>query len=223
MLYYFNRTLPLTNGLLIVSDGETPEGTEKINLKLLYEMFKDTKSHGLVSIQFLCALGIFFGLHIQIHKHAITELYRNLLYETLSGARDLEFQANSDLIGEMSFKIKNTTLSNIKRKEEEDKKVVLTLKNHMTSLKNPKNLKKSQRRACTKTLNMKKQNILTLNDRFRTRKQQKRKQKKRTNNFLILIKNITKQIMLQLNKKNKITSSIYLMTCQMKIIPLTIQ
>ena len=64
MLYYFNRTLPLTNGLLIVSDGETPEGTEKINLKLLYEMFKDTKSHGLVSIQFLCALGIFFGLHI---------------------------------------------------------------------------------------------------------------------------------------------------------------
>ena len=64
MLYYFNRTLPLTNGLLIVSDGETPEGTEKINLKLLYEMFKDTKSHELVSIQFLCALGIFFGLHI---------------------------------------------------------------------------------------------------------------------------------------------------------------
>ena len=63
MSYYFNRRLPLTNGLLIVPDSETPEGTEKINLKLLYEMFKDMKSHGLNSIQFLCALGIFFGLH----------------------------------------------------------------------------------------------------------------------------------------------------------------
>ena len=42
MFYYFNGRLPLTNGLLIVPDGEVPEGTEKINLKLLYEMFKDT-------------------------------------------------------------------------------------------------------------------------------------------------------------------------------------
>ena len=50
MFYYFNERLPLTNGLLIAPDGETTEGTEKINLKLLYEMFKGTKSHGLVSI-----------------------------------------------------------------------------------------------------------------------------------------------------------------------------
>ena len=41
MFYYFNGRLPLTNGLLIVPDGETPDGTEKINLKLLYQMFKD--------------------------------------------------------------------------------------------------------------------------------------------------------------------------------------
>ena len=68
IFYYFNGSLPLTNGLLIVPVGETPEGTEKINLKLLYEMFKETKSHGSVSIQFLCALGIFFGLHISILK-----------------------------------------------------------------------------------------------------------------------------------------------------------
>ena len=56
MFYYFNGRLPLTNGLLIVPDGDVPEGTEKINLKLFYEMFKDTESHGLVSIQFLGAL-----------------------------------------------------------------------------------------------------------------------------------------------------------------------
>ena len=35
MFYYFNRRLPLTNGLLTVPDSETPEGgTEKINLKI---------------------------------------------------------------------------------------------------------------------------------------------------------------------------------------------
>ena len=62
MFYYLNGRFPLTNGLLIVPDGEVPEGREKINLKQLYEMFKDTNSHGLVSLQFLCADGIFLGV-----------------------------------------------------------------------------------------------------------------------------------------------------------------
>ena len=118
MFYYFNGRLPLTNGLLIVPDREVPEGIEKINLKLLYEIFKDTQSHGLVSIQFLCALGILFGLDISIPKYALTELYKNLSYETLSDARNLEFEAISDLVGEISFQIKKSTLMNIKRKEE---------------------------------------------------------------------------------------------------------
>ena len=128
MFYYFNGRLPLTNGLLIVPDGEVPEGTEKINLKLLFEMFKDTQSHGLVSIQFLCALGIFFGLNISILKYALTELYKNLSYKTLSGARHLEFEAISDLVGEISFQIKKSTLLNIKRKEEQDKESSLDIK-----------------------------------------------------------------------------------------------
>ena len=118
----------MTNGLLIVPDGETPESTEKINLKLLYEMFKETKYHGLVSIQFLWVLGTFFGLHVSISKYAITELYKNLPYETLRGERDLEFEVISDLIGEMSSKIKNSTLSNIKRKAEQDKESSLDIK-----------------------------------------------------------------------------------------------
>ena len=80
------------NELLIVPDREAPEGAEKINLKLLYEMFKDIKSHGLVSIQFLCPLAIFFGhgIDISIPRNALTELYKNLSYETLSGARNPE-------------------------------------------------------------------------------------------------------------------------------------
>ena len=45
-------------------------------------MFKDTKSHGLVSLQFIGALGILFGLDISVLKNAISELYKNLSYET---------------------------------------------------------------------------------------------------------------------------------------------
>ena len=51
LFYHNNGRLPLTNGLLIVPDGEMPEGEEKINLNNLYEMFQSTKSHGLVSMQ----------------------------------------------------------------------------------------------------------------------------------------------------------------------------
>ena len=82
-------------------------------------MFKDTNSHGLVSLQFLCALGVLFGTDKSISKSAITELYQNLSYETLSGARDFNFQAVSDLILEVNFQIKHLTLLNRKRKEED--------------------------------------------------------------------------------------------------------
>ena len=101
MFYYLNGRFPLTNGLLFVPDGEVPEGEDKINLKQLFKMFKDTNSHGLVSFQFLCALGILFG--VDKFKIAITELYKNLSYETLIGAKDLDFQAVSDLISESKF------------------------------------------------------------------------------------------------------------------------
>lgn len=36
------------------------EDNYEVSLKSLYKMFKDTKSHGLVSLQFLGALNIFF-------------------------------------------------------------------------------------------------------------------------------------------------------------------
>ena len=78
MFYYLNGRFPLTNGLLIDPDGEVPEGKEKINLKQFYKMFKDTNSHGLVSLQFLCALGIFFGVDKSIPKSAITTFHMKL-------------------------------------------------------------------------------------------------------------------------------------------------
>ena len=41
LFHYLNGRLLLTNDLIIIPDGELPEGIEKVNLKLLYEMFKD--------------------------------------------------------------------------------------------------------------------------------------------------------------------------------------
>ena len=65
IFYYFNGRLPLSNGLLLVPDGETPEVSEKISMKTLYQLFKDTKSHGLVSLQFSSA----FYLSVETYKH----------------------------------------------------------------------------------------------------------------------------------------------------------
>ena len=120
LFYYLNGRLPLANGLLIVPNGEGPDGEEKINLKNLYEMFKDTPSQGLVSFQFLSALGIFFGVGINLPKMAVTELYRNLSYRTFSDARDFSFDSVSDLPSRLNFKIKGLTLSNRDKQEKED-------------------------------------------------------------------------------------------------------
>ena len=76
MFYYHSGRLPFTNGLIIVPDEKVPHGMEKINLKNLYHMFKDTKSHRIVSLHFLCLLGIVFGLEPSIPKYALTELYK---------------------------------------------------------------------------------------------------------------------------------------------------
>ena len=70
-------------------------------------MFCYTKSHGLVSIQFLGVLGIFLGAGAKESKNAINQLDKNLLYATLSGANNFNFDAISNVIGRLSFSIKS--------------------------------------------------------------------------------------------------------------------
>ena len=120
MFYYQNGRLPLTNGLLFVPDGDVPEGRDKINLKHLNEMLRNTNSHGIVSVPFLCVLGIFVWLEAVIGRITITGLYRNLSYETLSGARGFDFEAISDVITKLMFVIKGSILDNIDRRLRED-------------------------------------------------------------------------------------------------------
>ena len=98
--YTSTGRLPGTNNLIIVPDGDTTGNSSKVNMKNLYDLFKNTKSHGLVSLPFLGLLLHFFESEKDLYliKNATTELYKNLSYMTLSGARNLEFEAVSDFI-----------------------------------------------------------------------------------------------------------------------------
>ena len=102
--YAATGSLPTFNELLIVPEGDAqPE--EIINLKQLYDLFKNTSSHGVVSLPILGLLFYFFKKEEDLVyvKRANTELYKNLSFMTLSGGRGLEFQAASDLIGQLSL------------------------------------------------------------------------------------------------------------------------
>ena len=68
--YTVTGRLPSFNGLLVVPDGEAQPGENKINMKQLYDLFKNTASHGLVSLPFL-------GLSL----HFFRELSRPSIYK----------------------------------------------------------------------------------------------------------------------------------------------
>ena len=69
-------------------------------------MFRYTKSHGLVSIQFLSVLSLYFGAGTRESKNEIAELHKNLSYATLSGADNFNFDAIFDIISSLSFSVK---------------------------------------------------------------------------------------------------------------------
>ena len=126
--YAATGRLPTFNELLVLPDGDAPL-SEKINLKHLYNLFKNTKAHRVVSVPFLGLLFHYFHDEhkLELVKQTTTELYKNLSYKTLSGAKPLDFQAISDLIGELSFSIKSFTVQNRRQKEIEIKKIAKTI------------------------------------------------------------------------------------------------
>ena len=112
LFFYLNGRLPLTNGYLLIPDGEMPDSSKKISLTNLFKMLKGTEYHGLVSVQFLSALNFFFGGDVQLSKDTITELYENLSLETLSGERQAKFDKISELTSNIDFKMKHSILTN---------------------------------------------------------------------------------------------------------------
>ena len=51
--YQLTGRLPLSNGLLVIPDGNPPPGEDRVDMKSLHEMFKHTNSYGLVSLPLL--------------------------------------------------------------------------------------------------------------------------------------------------------------------------
>ena len=102
--YTSTGRLPAFNGLSVVPDGGTSENSNKVNMKNFYDLFKNTKSHGLVSLPFLELLLHFFESEKDLYliKNATTELYKNISYMTLSDARNLEVEAVSGFIARLS-------------------------------------------------------------------------------------------------------------------------
>ena len=116
--YQLTGRLPLSNGLLVIPDGDPPPGEDRVNMKNLYEMFKHTNSHGLVFLPFLGLLQYYLEKNdFSLIKNALTELYSNLSYITLSAARDFSFDAVSDLTAKLSFLLKHATFQNIQETE----------------------------------------------------------------------------------------------------------
>ena len=58
-------------------------------------------------------------------------MHQNLSYETLTGAKDFEYNSISGIVTELSFQIKTSTLQNRKRQIEDDirqmKKLIMTI------------------------------------------------------------------------------------------------
>ena len=116
--YQLTGRLPLSNGLLVIPDGKPPPGEDRVNMKSLYEMFKHTNFHGLVSLPFLGLIQYYLEKNdFSLIKNALTELYSNLSYITLSGAREFDFNALSDLTAKLSFLLKHATLKNMRETE----------------------------------------------------------------------------------------------------------
>ena len=104
--YAMTGRLPLSNSLLVVPDGDAPPD-EKVNMRQLYDLYKNAKSHGIVSLPFLELLHYYLGENDQsLIKNAISELYYNLRYSTLSRARNFNFDAVSDLTARLSILLK---------------------------------------------------------------------------------------------------------------------
>ena len=90
-------------------DGDAPS-EENLNMRQLYDLFKNTNSHGLVSLPFRGLMQYYLEENDHsLIKNATSERYFNLFYTTLSGARDFTFDDNSELTARFSILLKHAT------------------------------------------------------------------------------------------------------------------
>ena len=78
--YFVKRRFPttVTHTFVLCADLPMEVNGEELNIKKLYEKFRTTNSHALVSSQFLAALNIFFGGDPELSRRFLTEFYQNM-------------------------------------------------------------------------------------------------------------------------------------------------
>ena len=101
---------------------------EELNIKKLYEKFRTTNSHALVSSQFLAVLNIFFGGDPELSRRFLTEFYQNMTVNTLPTDGAFTFDAFTDLSTSINLSLRRQRNESINKIKLEDDNIDLKLK-----------------------------------------------------------------------------------------------
>ena len=120
--YFANGRFPTTATHTFVPRADLPMEVngEELNIKKLYEKFRTTNSHALVSSQFLAALNILFGGDPELSPRFLTEFYQNMMVSTLLTDNAFTFDALSDLSTSINLLLRSQRNQNISETKAED-------------------------------------------------------------------------------------------------------
>ena len=128
--YFVNGRFPTTDVHTFIPRADLPMevNSEELNIKKLYEKFRTTNSHSLVSSQFLAALNIFFGGDPELSRRFLTEFYQNMTVSTLSTDGAFTFDTFTDLSTSINLSLRRQRNESISRIKLEDDYIDLKLK-----------------------------------------------------------------------------------------------
>ena len=128
--YFVNGRFPTTAAHTFIPRADLPMevNDEELNIKNLYEKFRTTNSHTLVSSQFLAALNIFFGGDPELSRRFLTEFYQNMSVSTLTIDNAFTFDAFTDLSISINLLLRAQRNQNISEIETKDDNTNLNLK-----------------------------------------------------------------------------------------------
>ena len=130
IFYFVNGRFPTAGVHTFIPRADLPMEVngEELNIKKLYEKFRTTNSHALVSSQFLAALNIYFGGDPELSRRLLTEFYQNMKVSTLSTDGAFTFDAFTDLSTSLNLSLRHQRNESINRIKLEDENIDLKLK-----------------------------------------------------------------------------------------------
>ena len=128
--YIVNGRFPTAtaNAFIPRADLTMEVNGEELNIKKLYEKFRTTNSHALVSSHLLAALNIFFGGDPELSRRFLTAFYQNMTVSSLSTDNAFTFDTFTDLSTSINLLLRTQRNQNINRMKVEDDNTDLKLK-----------------------------------------------------------------------------------------------